>query len=70
MFETRVLYGGQSWRDTRVTKAVVTDARGQATGILSTLMDVSDFREAERLTREAHEAAEEASRSSPSSWPT
>ena len=63
MFETRMLHGGQTWRDTRVTKAVVNDASGQATGILCTLMDVSDFREAERLTREAHEAAEEASRS-------
>ncbi len=63
MFETRVLYAGKSWRDTRVTKAVVTNARGQATGILCTLMDISDFREAERLTRKAHEAAEEASRS-------
>lgn len=63
MFETRVLHGGRTWRDTRVTKAVVTDASGQPTGILCTLMDVSDFREAERLTREAHEAAEEASRS-------
>ncbi len=63
MFETRVLHGGQTWRDTRVTKAVVTDASGQPTGILCTLMDVSDFREAERLTREAQENAEEASRS-------
>ncbi len=63
MFETRVLYAGKTWRDTRITKAVVTNSSGQATGILSTLMDVSDFREAERLTREAHEAAEEASRS-------
>lgn len=63
MFETRVLHGDHSWRDTRVTKAVVPDASGKATGILCTLMDVSDFREAERVTREAHEAAEEASRS-------
>lgn len=61
-FETRVLHGGRTWRDTRVTKALVTDAAGLPTGILCTLMDVSDFREAERLTREAHQASEEASR--------
>ncbi len=62
-FETRVLNGRHSWRDTRVTKAIVCDAEGVATGILCTLMDVSEFREAERVTREARDSAEEASRS-------
>lgn len=62
MFEARLLHAGVAWRDTRVTKALVSDASGQATGILCTLMDVSDFRQAERLTREAQEASEEASR--------
>ncbi|WP_235504022.1 MULTISPECIES: sensor histidine kinase [unclassified Acidovorax] len=62
-FETRVLNGNQSWRDTRVTKAIVADSEGVSTGILCTLMDVSDFREAERVTREARDSAEEASRS-------
>lgn len=62
MFEARLLHAGVAWRDTRVTKALVSDASGQATGILCTLMDVSDFRQAERLTREAQQASEEASR--------
>lgn len=63
MFETRVLHGGRTWRDTRITKALVYDASGQATAILCTLMDVSDFRAAERLTRQAQEAYDEAARS-------
>lgn len=63
MFETRVLHGGRTWRDTRITKALVYDASGQATAILCTLMDVSDFRAAERLTRQAQEASDEAARS-------
>ncbi|MBB6561749.1 PAS domain S-box-containing protein [Acidovorax soli] len=61
-FETRILHGDCSLRDTRVTKAVVFNAQGEATGILCTLMDVTDFREAERVTQEARDAAEEASR--------
>jgi PAS domain S-box-containing protein len=61
-FETRILHGDCSLRDTRVTKAVVFNAQGEPTGILCTLMDVTDFREAERVTQEARDAAEEASR--------
>ncbi len=61
-FETRILHGDCSLRDTRVTKALVSNAQGEATGILCTLMDVTDFREAERVTQEARDAAEEASR--------
>ena len=62
-FEARILHGGHSWRDTRVVKALVTNPEGVATGILCTLMDVSEFREAERVTREARDSAEEAYRS-------
>ncbi|APW40564.1 hypothetical protein RD110_08570 [Rhodoferax koreense] len=61
-FETRLRARGSSWRDTRVLKALVPDGDGNASGILSVLMDISEFREAERATREAHDAAEEAAR--------
>lgn len=61
--EMRVLHGDGTHRDTRVFKAAITDQHGQISGVLSILMDVSEFREAERLTREARDAAEEASRS-------
>ena len=61
-FETRLRSGDGSWRDTRVLKAVVPDLDGNYTGILCVLMDISEFREAERATREANDAAQEASR--------
>ncbi|GAA4422862.1 hypothetical protein GCM10023090_14450 [Acidovorax lacteus] len=62
-FEAKVLHGDGSRRDTRVMKAAITDALGQVSGVLCILMDVSEFREAERVTQEARDAAEEASRS-------
>ncbi len=61
-FETRLRARIGVWRDTRVLKALVPDGDGNTSGILSVLMDISDFREAERATREAHDAAEEAAR--------
>ncbi|SDD21996.1 PAS/PAC sensor signal transduction histidine kinase [Paracidovorax valerianellae] len=60
--ETRLLHGDGSRRDARIFKAAVTDEAGQATGVLSILMDVTDFRMAERAIQEARDAAEEASR--------
>jgi signal transduction histidine kinase len=49
-------------RDLAITKAAVPGAAGRPAGILVAFMDVSEFREAERATREARDAAEEASR--------
>ncbi|MFN7152747.1 MAG: PAS domain S-box protein [Acidovorax sp.] len=61
--ETKVLHADGSRRDTRIAKAAIADEHGRVTGVLSILMDVSEFREAERATQEARSAAEEASRS-------
>jgi PAS domain S-box-containing protein len=49
-------------RTLAVTKAAVPGADGLNSGVLVTFTDVSEFREAERATREARDAAEEASR--------
>lgn len=62
LVETKVRHGDGSRRDTRIAKAAIEDEHGRVTGVLSILMDVSEFREAERATREARDAAEEASR--------
>jgi PAS domain S-box-containing protein len=61
-YETRLLHRDGRPRDMLVTKVVVPDPQGSGAGILSTLTDVSEFRAAERATREARDAAEEASR--------
>ncbi len=55
-------YGDGTRRATRVLKAAVHGDRGDVTGVLSILVDISEFREAERATREAYDAAEEAAR--------
>lgn len=60
--ELKVLHGDGSYRDTRVVKTVVPDSNGAASGVLSILMDISEFREAERATQEARDAMEEAFR--------
>lgn len=57
------MHADGSRRDTRIAKAAIADEHGRVTGVLSILMDVSEFREAERATQEARSAAEEASRS-------
>jgi PAS domain S-box-containing protein len=62
VFEVQVLRGDGSRRDTRVEKAAIADEHGRVTGVLSILMDISEFREAERATQEARDIAEEASR--------
>lgn len=61
-FETTVVSGNGTQRETRVIKTLVPDENGQISGILCTLMDISEFRAAERATREASEAAQEANR--------
>jgi PAS domain S-box-containing protein len=62
-YETQALHRDGSRRDMVITKVLVPGAGGAPAGILCTLMDVSEFRDAERATREARDAAEEASRS-------
>jgi PAS domain S-box-containing protein len=62
-YETQVLHRDGSLRDMVVTKVLVPGDDAGPAGILCTLMDVSEFRDAERATREARDAAEEASRS-------
>ncbi len=61
-YEASVAHSDGSRRDVVVVKVVVPGDDGSAAGILCVLMDVSEFRAAERATREARDAAEEASR--------
>lgn len=60
--EARLLHADGSYRDVVLVKVVVPGDGGEPAGILRVLMDVSEFREAERATLEARDAAEEASR--------
>jgi len=61
-FEAKIAHGDGSLRDVVVTKVLVPNDKGDPLGILTTVMDVSEFRDAERATREARNVAEEASR--------
>lgn len=61
-YENRLLRPGDGWRDTVVTKLRFTHADGSAAGIIGSIIDVTEFREAERSTREARDAAERANR--------
>lgn len=49
-------------RDLYISKSTFPDAHGQPMGIVVSFMDISEFREAERATRAARDAALEASR--------
>ncbi|CAN5784510.1 hypothetical protein BH11PSE8_BH11PSE8_33120 [soil metagenome] len=53
---------GRPARDTVVTKVRFTHAGGSDAGIIGSIIDVTEFREAERTTREARDAAERAHR--------
>jgi PAS domain S-box-containing protein len=61
-YETIVTHRDGSLRDVVVNKVALHGPDGQASGILCVFMDVSEFRDAERATREARDAAEETSR--------
>lgn len=61
-YEARVTHRDGTRRDVVVTKVVVSGGDDSESRLLSTMMDVSEFREAERATRLARDAAEEASR--------
>ncbi|MFG6465790.1 ATP-binding protein [Roseateles sp. BYS87W] len=61
-YATQVQHRDGTRRDMVITKVLVPGGQGGPEGILCTLMDVSEFRTAERATLEARDAAEEASR--------
>ena len=61
-YEARLSHHDGSTRDLAITKAAVPGPDGQVSGILVAFMDVTEFREAERATREARDAAEGTSR--------
>jgi len=61
-YETQIQHRDGSLRDMLITKVRVPDQNGGVAGILCTLEDVSEFRAAERATREARDVAQEASR--------
>ncbi len=61
-YEARVMHRDGSLRDVRLIKVAVPGDDGAASGILVVMVDVSEFRAAERATRDARDAAEEASR--------
>lgn len=61
-FETSVTHRDGSLRDVVVNQVLLHGPDGRASGILCVFMDVSEFRDAERATREARDAAEETSR--------
>jgi PAS domain S-box-containing protein len=61
-YEASVTHRDGSRRDVVLIKVAVPGDDGGPSGVLTVLMDVSEFRAAERATREARDAAEEASR--------
>jgi PAS domain S-box-containing protein len=61
-YEATMTHQDGSRRDLAITKAAVPGEGGRPAGILVVYMDVSEFRDAEHATREARDAAEEASR--------
>ncbi len=61
-YDTITAHRDGTRRDLAVIKAAVPGADGRPAGILVAFMDVSEFRQAERATRVARDAAEEASR--------
>ncbi|CAN5615190.1 hypothetical protein BH11PSE7_BH11PSE7_18720 [soil metagenome] len=61
--ELRVLHPDGSARDVMASKVAVPGVDGGFDAILCALMDITEFRDAERATREARDAAEASSRS-------
>jgi PAS domain S-box-containing protein len=61
-YENHLLRPGREPRDTVVTKLRFTNADGSPAGIIGSIIDVTEFRNAERATREARDAAERATR--------
>jgi PAS domain S-box-containing protein len=62
-YEARVPHADGSLRDVLIEKRALPGAvDGESAGILAVIIDVTEFRAAERATREARDAAEDASR--------
>jgi len=61
-YENRLVRPDHEERDTVVTKVRFTQPDGSVGGIIGSIIDVTEFREAERTTREARDAAESANR--------
>jgi len=61
-YDTRLAHADGSLRDVVIEKRALPGAAGRPAGILAVVIDVTEFREAERATREARDVAEEASR--------
>lgn len=62
-YEARVPHADGSLRDVVIEKrALPGDEVGELSGVLAVIIDVTEFRAAERATREARDAAEDASR--------
>lgn len=62
-YETTAHHSDGTVRDVVINKLLLPTESGQPGRIMSVLVDVTEFRHAERATREARDAAEEASRS-------
>lgn len=62
-YDMRLAHADGSMRDVVIEKRVLPGDDGRPAGILAVVIDVTEFREAERATREARDVAEEASRS-------
>ena len=62
-YETTARHSDGTLRDVLVNKLLLPEESGRPGRIMSVLLDVTEFRHAERATREARDAAEEASRS-------
>lgn len=69
-YETKVLHGNGTRRETRVIKAVIPDVQSKASGVLTIFVDVSEFRQAERATQRPGKQPRRHRGPSPSSWPT
>lgn len=61
-YEAKVTHSDGTRHDVMVTKVVLPSDSSHGAVLLSTMMDVSEFRAAERAIREARDAAEESSR--------
>jgi PAS domain S-box-containing protein len=61
-YDTRLVHADGTLRDVVIEKRALPGDDGQPAGILAVVIDVTEFREAERATREARDTAEEASR--------
>ena len=60
-YEAQARRADGSLRDVYVSKALIRGSDGQPAAIVGAFMDISEFREAERATRQARDAAERAS---------